>query len=44
MGCGVGNSEGKGGLGVRDETGCLGLVFGFWKHEEGGGDSGCFGV
>ena len=34
----------KGVLGVREEAGCLGLVSEFWKHEEGGGDSGHLGT
>ena len=43
-GCGVRISRWKSVLGVREEAGCLGLVFGFWKHEEGEGDSGCLDV
>ena len=44
MGYGVGNSEGNGGLGVSGGCGCLGLVSGERKHEQGEGGSGCLGV
>ena len=29
---------------MGENCGCMGLVSGEWKHEEGGGDAGCFGV
>ena len=41
MDCGVGNFGGSGGLDVSGGSGCLGLVSGEWKREEGEGGARC---